>query len=90
MAPAPRRLETVEGREIGQSCRDWAADGLLEYAQKIRSDPGKKNGLYWEVKEGEERSPLGPIAAAAQKQGYSKKGQDPEPFFRPSMGHRVS
>ena len=70
--------------------KDWDGDGLLEYAQKFGSDKGKKNGLFWQVKEGEEQSPLGPIAAAAQKQGYSKKGQEPEHFFRPSMGHRVS
>jgi hypothetical protein len=46
VAPAPRRLETVEGREVGQSLRDREADGLLEYSQKFRSDLGKKNGLY--------------------------------------------
>ena len=61
--------------------KDRDGDGLLEYAQKFGSDKGKKNGLYWKVAEGEEQSPLGPLAAAAQKQGYSKKGQEPEPFY---------
>ena len=61
--------------------RTGTATGLLEYAQKFGSDKGKKNGLYWKVKEGEEQSPLGPLAAAAQKQGYSKKGEKPEPFY---------
>jgi len=61
--------------------KDRDGDGLLEYAQKFGSDKGKKNGLYWKVAEGEEQSPLGPIAAAAQKQGYSKKGKEPEPFY---------
>ena len=60
--------------------KDRDGDGLMEYAQKFASDKGKKNGLYWKVAEGEEQSPLGPFAAAAQKQGYSKKGQKPEPF----------
>jgi hypothetical protein len=27
--------------------RDWDADGILEYAQKIVSTPGKQDGLYW-------------------------------------------
>jgi len=61
--------------------KDRDADGLLEYAQKFGSDKGKRNGLYWKVKEGEEQSPLGSIAAAAQKQGYSKKGEKPQPFY---------
>ena len=61
--------------------KDRDGDGLLEYAQKFRSDTGKKNGLYWDVKEGEEQSPLGPLAAVAQKQGYSTKSEKPEPYL---------
>jgi hypothetical protein len=61
--------------------KDRDADGLLEYAQKFESDKGKKNGLYWDVKAGEGQSPLGPLAAAAQKQGYSTKRGKPEPYL---------
>jgi len=62
--------------------RDFDGDGFLEYAQKFRSDPGKKNGLYWETKEGEEPSPLGHLLAQAKAEGYSKKGAtgNPEPY----------
>lgn len=56
-------------REYAMKDRD--GDGLHEYAQRFRSEPGKKNGLYWEVKAGEEQSPLGPIFAHAQKAGYT-------------------
>jgi hypothetical protein len=66
-------------REYASKDRD--GDGLLEYAQKFGSDKGKKDGLYWEVKEGEEQSPLGPLAAVAQKQGYSTKREKPEPYL---------
>jgi hypothetical protein len=66
-------------REYALEDRD--GDGLLEYAQKFGSDPGKKNGLYWDVKEGEKQSPLGPLAAVAQKQGYSIKREKPEPYL---------
>lgn len=59
--------------------KDRDANGLLEYAQKFRSDPGKKNGLYWEVKTGEEQSPLGPLFAGAQEKGYSAKGAGGNP-----------
>ncbi len=52
--------------------RDRDEDGLLEYALKIGSDQGEKNGLYWEAKGGEEQSPLGPLVAAAQERGYGE------------------
>jgi len=61
--------------------QDRDGDGILEYAQKFASDKGKKNGLFWHTKEGEEQSPLGPIAAAAYNQGYRKKRANPEPFY---------
>ena len=61
--------------------KDWDANGLQEYAQKFKSDPGKKNGLYWPAKEGEPESPLGSLAAAAQKQGYTFKGSKPTPYL---------
>ena len=63
--------------------KDRDGDGLLKYAQKFRSDKGKKNGLYWETKAGEEQSPLGPFFAAAQERGYTGKqpGGKPAPFY---------
>jgi Protein of unknown function (DUF2950) len=53
--------------------KDGNRNGLLEYAQKFLSDPGKKNGLYWEVKQGEPESPLGPIMTQARSEGYRGK-----------------
>ena len=50
--------------------KDRNRDGLLEYAPKFVSDPGKKNGLYWYAKEGEPQSPLGPILTKAGSEGY--------------------
>ena len=44
---------------------------LLEYAQRLISKEGGKNGLYWESKEGEEPSPLGPLVAKAAVEGYT-------------------
>jgi hypothetical protein len=43
---------------------------LPEYARKVVSDPGTKNGLYWPAAGGEPESPLGPLAASATAQGY--------------------
>ena len=67
--------------------REYAAmdprgDGVQEYARKFMSDPGKKDGLYWPAKEGEPESPLGPLVAEAQEQGYAKGsgGGGPHPY----------
>jgi hypothetical protein len=62
--------------------KDRDGDGLLEYAQKFVSEPGQKDGLYWEVKQGEEPSPLGPFVANAKEEGYqrNKSGRQPSPY----------
>ena len=43
--------------------RDRNGDGVLEYARRIASTPGKQDGLYWPADEakGEEASPFGPL-----------------------------
>jgi len=51
--------------------KDRDGDKLLEYAQKFISRKGEKNGLYWEAKEGEPQSSLGPLIAKAATEGYS-------------------
>lgn len=54
--------------------RDPDGDGFPQYAMKVMSDPGKKNGLYWPTAEGEPPSPLGPLVAGAVDQGYGASG----------------
>lgn len=51
--------------------RVGGAKNRVEYAQKVASTPGRKDGLYWETAEGEEPSPLGPFFADAAKEGYA-------------------
>ncbi len=56
---------------------DYAAvghDGLPAgtYAQKLVSEQGKQNGLYWQTQEGEPPSPAGPFLAQAGEEGYQK------------------
>jgi hypothetical protein len=65
--------------------KDWDGDGIFSYAQKLRSDPGKKNGLFWRSAPGEEVSPLGELVAKAWHEGYKKekkafKEEEPTPF----------
>ncbi len=58
---------------------DRELDGIIEYAQKIVSDPGQRDGLFWPVAEGEVPSPFGPLAAQAAAEGY-KRGEKPIAF----------
>jgi hypothetical protein len=64
--------------------KDWDNDGILAYAQKLRSDPGKKNGLFWRHAPGEPVSPLGELVARARMEGYKKEKslfkEQPVPF----------
>lgn len=56
--------------------RDYARvdhdnDGVLEYAQKFASSPGKHDGLYWRDEPGRPLSPLGPLYAGGKPgEGY--------------------
>lgn len=47
--------------------REHRVDGMGEYAQQLASEPGKKNGLCWDSKDGEKPSLLGPLVAGACK-----------------------
>ena len=63
------------------AAKDWNGDGVTEFAQKFRSTPGKKDGLYWETRDGEEESPFGALVAKATQEGYTNvKKAKPAPF----------
>ena len=55
------------------SSEDRNGDGILEYAQHLRSTPGTHDGLYWSIRGGDELSPLGPLVAQARFEGYRHK-----------------
>jgi Protein of unknown function (DUF2950) len=78
-------IETVHAYVAAQ--RRYAAEGHDgnkpgAYAKKFRSDPGTQNGLYWPVKKGEKRSPLGDLVAQAAEEGRtaSADGSQPSPY----------
>ena len=53
--------------------QDRLGDGVLAYAQFLRSTPGTHDGLFWPAKQlGEELSPLGPLIAQARVDGYHR------------------
>ena len=66
--------------QVDYAGKDRDGDEVLEYAQRIRSTKGKKDGLYWEVAPdgNEEVSPFGPLMAeAAAYLVAGKKGETP-------------
>lgn len=80
-------LHTIEVmQEYTAAQREYAClerdGGGSEFAQYLASTEGKKNGLYWDTKEGEDESPFGPLIAIATEEGYLSD-QDknfPDPF----------
>ncbi len=53
--------------------QDRMGDGVLAYAQFLRSTPGTHDGLFWPAnQQGEELSPLGPLIAQARVEGYQR------------------
>jgi hypothetical protein len=61
-----RAYVTAQERYAAQG-HDGHPAGL--YAAKLRSDPGKENGLYWPAARGQKRSPLGDLVAEAAEEG---------------------
>jgi hypothetical protein len=59
-------------------------DSANQYAQKFFSDPDKHNGLYWTAASGGEQSPIGPLVASAEAEGYS---HDANHQSAPFMGY---
>ena len=74
-----RRIGTNELDAI-TVCRGYVAaqreyalephDGINQYAQKIISTPGKKDGLYWKNEDGTSGGPIGEVAKAIEE-GYN-------------------
>jgi len=55
-------------------------DSVKQYAQRIGSDPGKENGLYWNATGGQNASPLADLGDFAKAIGYTSTGDKPQPF----------
>ncbi|MFG0283614.1 MAG: DUF2950 family protein [Phycisphaerales bacterium JB039] len=57
-------LTVLEAQEIYRQV-DRDDDGVLEYADRMMSSPGRKDGLYWPSPGGLDPSPIGPALARA-------------------------
>jgi hypothetical protein len=54
--------------------------GVYQYAQRIISTPGKRDGLYWKNEDGTPGGPISEVIARAIAEGYSTENQKPTPF----------
>ena len=52
---------------------DRNGDGVLQYASRFASSPGKQDGLYWPTKAGEAQSPLGPAVRGGARGGRRRR-----------------
>lgn len=74
-------LHAYVDAQVQYADADRDGDDVLEYAQKINSSAGKKDGLYWEVPAGstDEASPFGPFVA--EKAAYFSDHDAGDPFM---------
>jgi hypothetical protein len=63
--------------QVQYASADRDGDDVREFAQKVSSEDGKKNGLYWEAGDGGELSPFGPLVAEARDYLEGREVGDP-------------
>jgi len=63
--------------ELVAAQKEYAAKHDNTYAQKLLSDPGKQDGLYWQSSGSEPQSPIGPLVAEATPNGSTSGSPAP-------------
>ena len=76
-------IEVCRGAVSAQE--EYASEGrdgqpVGTYAQKLISDAGRHNGLYWPVAPGQPPSPAGPLLAKASGESYAFAAGTPTPY----------
>ena len=74
-------LQAIVDAEREYASEDRDGDGVLAYAQRFASRPGKRDGLYWPAKAGEPESPLGVLVVKAASDGYKQSDTLPTPYY---------
>lgn len=81
---AVRTLRALVDAQRLYAAKDRDDDGSIEFAQLIISSPQRKDGLFWEARENEAPSPLGPDVAQALSEGYKlpgASGHNPRSYY---------
>jgi hypothetical protein len=71
---AQQTLLAIYDAQLDYASQSHDGDGLLTYAMRLASTPGKRDGLYWPTQAGEAPSPLGPVLAKAGPPNASADG----------------
>ncbi len=66
-------LQSLVDAQIEYASTTHDDEQVKHYANKVFSDEGKHNGLYWKTSDNEPPSPVGPLLASAAGEGYSRK-----------------
>jgi Protein of unknown function (DUF2950) len=74
-------------QELVAAQKEYYSAQHSEYAQKIFSDEGQHNGLYWKASSVETQSPIGPLVASAVAEGYDKGQAGPPTPYRGYLYH---
>jgi hypothetical protein len=69
--------------------REYYSTQNGSYAEKIFSDEGQHDGLYWKAAAGEAQSPIGPLVASAVAEGYAKGQAGPPTPYRGYYYHTL-
>jgi hypothetical protein len=69
-------------QELVAAQKEFHSSQNNEYAQKVFSDEGHHNGLYWKAAAGEPQSPIGPLVASADAEGYAKNQDGAQTPYR--------
>jgi len=73
------RAYVVMQRQYASEPRDGKVAGM--YAERIRSTPGRQDGLYWSAGPSEPPSPMGDLVAEAEAEGYDEAQSTAKPFW---------
>lgn len=73
-------LRAIVDAQMEYASVDRNGDGVLAYARKFASSPGKHDGLYWPTKAGEPDSPLGALLVQAAGEGYRQRNEGMTPY----------
>lgn len=58
-------------KELVAAEKEYYGEHNSQYAEKIVSDTGRRDGLYWQATAGQAHSPIGPLVASAADDGPS-------------------
>lgn len=63
--------------QIEYAREDRDGDEVLQYAQRLASTPGERDGLYWEAESEDDLSPFGPQVRGAERYLATRQPGDP-------------